>query len=82
MGRKALALHINGAGLINKRPGVHQIKTFFYNAGTSSSGVSGESSGRVASCESSGACPLIGLVSKSQTTTAEILRVLHTPKHN
>ena len=54
----------------------------FYNAGSSSSGISGESSGRVASCESSGVSRSIGLVSKSQTTTAEILWVLHTVMNN
>ena len=78
MGRKALTVHMNGAGHRNKRPGAHRIQSFFYNAGSSSSGVSGESSGRVTSCESSGVSPSIGLVSKSQTTTAEILWVLHT----
>ena len=82
MGRKALTVHMNGAGHRNKRPGAHRIQSFFYNAGSSSSGVSSESSGRVASCESRGISSSIGLVSKSQITTTEMLWTLHTVKHN
>ena len=84
MVRKALTVHMNGVGHRNKRPKVNHIQSYFYNAGSSSSVVSGENSGRVASCESSGSSrsPSISYVNKSQTATAEILWALHTVKHN
>ena len=83
MGRKALTVHMTGAGHKNKRPRVNQIQSYFYNAGSSISVVSGESSGRVASCESSGSIsPSISFVSKSQTATTEILWTLHAVKYN
>ena len=74
-GRKALTILMTGAGHRHKRPRVNQIPSYFYNSGSSSRVVSGESSSRVASCESSGGSisPSISFVSKSQTTTAEIL---------
>ena len=74
---------MTGAGHKNKRPGFNQIQSYFYNAGSSISVVSGESSGRVASCESSGSISLsISFESKSQTANAEILQDLHAVKHN
>ena len=83
MGRKALTVHMNGAGHKNNRPEAHhQIQSYFFNAGSSSSRMSGESSGRVASCESGGVSSSIGLISKAQTATAEILWALHAVKHN
>ena len=44
--------------------------------------MSGESSGRVASCENGGVSSSIGLISKAQTATAEILWALHAVNHN
>ena len=61
---------MNDAGYRNKRPGVNQIQSYFYNACFSV--VSGESSGRAAICSSS-ISPSISLVSKSRTETAENL---------
>ena len=72
--KKALNVHMTGAGHRNKRPEVNQIQSYFYNAGSSSSLVSGENSGSIS--------PSISFVSKSQTPTAEILWALHTVKNN
>ena len=83
MGRKALTVHMNGAGHKNNRPEAHhQIQSYFFNAGSSSSRMSDESSGRIASCESGGVSSSIDLISKAQTATVEILWALHAVKHN
>ena len=37
MGRKALTVHMTSAGHKNKRPGLNQVQSCFYNAGSSSS---------------------------------------------
>lgn len=76
-----VTVHMTGAWHRNKRP---RVLSYFYNAGSSSGDLFGESSVRVATCESSGSSisPSISFVNKSQTATAEILLALQTVKHN
>ena len=67
---------MTGAEHRNERLGVNWIQSSFYNAGSSSCALSGESSG-----SSLFISPSISFVSKSQTSTNETLWALQNVKH-